>query len=102
MRGLRHVLDRERRDRADGDECRADHHRGIHAINERLAGPIAAVAGEHGGQNGHAEDPAKLTDGVVGSGGLPFLVGRHGGKDDVGHGGEEQRHTDARDQRTAR
>ena len=98
MRGLRHVLDRERRDRSDGDECRADHHGGIHAIDERLAGPMAAVAGEHGGQNGHAEYAAKLTDGVVGSGCLSFLVGPHGGKDDVGDGGEEQRHTDARDQ----
>ena len=98
MRGVRDVLDCKRGDRADRDECRADHHGGIHAIDERLAGSIAAVAGEHGGQNGHAEYTAKLTDRVVGSRSLPFLVGPNGGKHDIGNRGEEQRHPDARDQ----
>ena len=48
-------------------------------------------------QHGHPEHAAKLTDRVVGSGGLPFLVWLDGGQDHVGDRREEQRHPEARD-----
>src|SRR5438067_10541200 len=59
------ALDRERSDRADADERRADDHGGIHAIDELLAGVVAAGCSEHRCQDRYTEHTAELTDGVV-------------------------------------
>ena len=65
--GLRAALDGERGDGADCDEPRADHDRGIYAIDELLTRAIAAVDGEHRGEHGDAEHAAELADRVVGA-----------------------------------
>src|SRR3954454_16251643 len=56
------ALDRGRGEGADGDGRRADHHGGIHAVDELLPRAVAAVDGEHGGQHGDTEHTAKLAD----------------------------------------
>ncbi len=80
----------------NGDERGADHHGGIHAVDELLARAVPAVDGEHQGQHGVTEHAAELTDGVVGSGGPAFLFGTDGGQHDVRDGREDQRDGAAR------
>ena len=45
---------------------RADEHRGVHPVAERLRRLVAADVCEDRGEHGHAEDAAQLADRVVG------------------------------------
>ena len=94
---MRAALDGGGGDGADRDERRADHDRGIHAIDELLTGAVAALAGEDRGEHGDAEHAAELADRVVGARCLSFLFTADGRQDDVGDGREEQRHANARE-----
>ena len=52
---------------------------------------------EHRGQDGDTEDATELTDGIAGTRCLALLLRLDRGERDIGHGGEEQTHPDARD-----
>src|SRR4051812_46477519 len=55
--GLRAALDRERGDGADRDERRADHDCGVHALDELLAGAVAALPTSTAARTAPAKTP---------------------------------------------
>ena len=69
--------DGERGHRAEGHDDGADEHGRHHAVDEGLRAGEAALAGEDGRQDGHAEDAAQLADGVAGARRLALLLRPH-------------------------
>src|SRR5215470_3194427 len=75
------------------------------SVDERCRGGVAAVGGEHRGEDRDAEHPAQRVERVVGARCYPDVRERNGAGDGVGDGGEAHRdahagHDQRRDQGT--
>src|SRR6266511_2272543 len=92
---------RDRHDRAHGDEDRADPDGWAEAVHEARARAVTTVAGEDRCQDGDAEHAAKLTDRVVRARRLSLLARANGSQDYVRDRGEEERHPDPREDERA-